>query len=45
MTKWIIRIILFGFCVFMIAQGGYLISNLKADMKYKQELRKEYINF
>lgn len=45
MTKWIIRIILFGFCVFMIAQGSHLISNLKADMKYKQELRKEYINF
>lgn len=45
MTKWIIRIILFGFCVFMISQGIHLISNLKADIKYQQELRKEYINF
>ncbi len=45
MTKWIIRIILFGFCVFMIAQGNHLISKLKTDLKHQQELRKEYINF
>lgn len=45
MIKWIIKIVLLGFCIFMIFQGNNLINKIKANMKYQHELRIEHMNF
>lgn len=45
MIKWITKIVLLCFCIFMIFQGNSLISKIKADIKYQHELKIEHMDF